>query len=129
MLSPAKSYELHPPKMSWVSVMVLTYMVIDYSSTIYTESTWHSGRKPSSRNADGARAIFGNARRVWATTLHPDAPKKGLVPYSSGWWDGREIPKSSKQSGAYSLLYPVRGSGRFVLVPVAVSRCTHWLAS
>ena len=53
-------------------------------------------RRPFLGNADGARGIFENAGGVWATALRPDPPKKNLVPYSSGWWDGRQLPITSK---------------------------------
>ena len=36
---------------------------------------------PNKGNADGAVSIFGNAGCVWAPTLRPDPPKKGLVPH------------------------------------------------
>ena len=42
-------------------------------------------------NGDSAQGIFGAAGRVLATALCPDPPKKGLVPHSSGWWDGWQI--------------------------------------
>ena len=38
--------------------MVPTYMVMDYFSSIYTDSTWHSGRKPPSREALQSAAFY-----------------------------------------------------------------------
>ena len=43
---------------------------------------------------------------VWAMALRLDPPKKGLVPYPSGWSDGRQIPIWSGASRLWTYLKP-----------------------
>ena len=57
--------------------------------------------------------------------------RKGFVPYSSGWWDGFQILKASKQSRQYALLFGRRvyrcaDLAGCVLVLVRVDRCSPW---
>ena len=44
-------------------------------------------------------------------------PKKGLVPYSSGWWDGGQIPSSE---------WPVIPRGEEVSVLLPAASCQTW---
>ena len=68
--------------------------------TLPGEARFIAWGTPFLGESDWARIIFGNARHVWATALCPDPPKKSIVLYSSGYWDGKQIPT---RAGAQSL--------------------------
>ena len=52
--------------------------------------TWHQ-RHPFLKECRRGPMHFGAVERVWGTVLSLDPPKKGLMPYSSGWWNVRRI--------------------------------------